>query len=178
MSIGHEAMHAPQYMQIPLFTTSETRFPKIFSFFGNGFQPSPSTLDFNGGGGDAAGAAGLPAVVAVAGGFAAGAALGAGVMGLRGVAGGLDMTTLSPFSQSVLLHEKSRLRRHTCQPSLQEVLPTVLATKQATLESTRRYRTQPFPLAHIPDNNPYKSGKNSNGHRNTAETTVHLEVLL
>jgi len=50
MSMGQEAMQAPQYMQIPLLTTSDTRLPNIFSFFGNGFHPSPSKLGFNGAG--------------------------------------------------------------------------------------------------------------------------------
>lgn len=49
--MGQEAIQAPQYMHMPLFTTSVMRLPKIFSFLGSGFQPSPSTLDFNGGGG-------------------------------------------------------------------------------------------------------------------------------
>src|SRR5213593_3634004 len=97
MSIGQEAIQAPQYMQIPLFTTSATRLPKIFSFFGSGFQPSPSTLDFSGAGGGAAGA-GLAAVgdgVGPAGGLAAGGeagiALGAGTVFSGGRAGGVDM---------------------------------------------------------------------------------------
>src|SRR5712692_11070746 len=89
MSIGQEAMHAPQYMQIPLLTTSETRFPKIFSFFGRGFQPSPSTLDFRGAGVWVGGAGGFPAGTALAAGLAAGVGFGVG-FGF-GAAGGLDM---------------------------------------------------------------------------------------
>src|SRR2546425_5864681 len=91
MSIGQEAIQAPQYMQIPLFTTSDTRLPNIFSFFGSGFQPSPSTLDFSGTGGGAA-VAGLATVgdgVGPAGGFAAGVAVGAGGFS-GGRAGGAD----------------------------------------------------------------------------------------
>jgi hypothetical protein len=48
MSIGHEAMHAPQYMPRFLFTTSWMRLPKILSLIGRAFQPSPSTVDFRG----------------------------------------------------------------------------------------------------------------------------------
>src|SRR6267143_4175726 len=48
MSIGQDAMQAPQYMQRFLFTTSWMRLPKIFSLIGRAFQPSPSTVDFNG----------------------------------------------------------------------------------------------------------------------------------
>src|SRR2546428_2210127 len=48
MSIGQDAMQAPQYMQRFLFTTSWMRFPKILSFIGRAFQPSPSTVDFRG----------------------------------------------------------------------------------------------------------------------------------
>ena len=58
--MGHEAIQAPQYMQMPLLTTSVMRFPNIFNFLGSGFHPSPSTLDFSGigaGTGDAAGLA-------------------------------------------------------------------------------------------------------------------------
>src|SRR2546422_8234618 len=94
MSIGQEAMQAPQYMQIPLFTTSDTRLPNIFSFFGSGFQPSPSTLDFSGTGGGAA-VAGLATVwggVCPAGGFAAGVAGGGGVGFSGGRAGGAGMS--------------------------------------------------------------------------------------
>ena len=94
MSIGQEAMQAPQYMQIPLFTTSETRFPNIFSFFGKGFHPSPSTLDFSGGGAGTGGAAGFAAAGGADIGFAEG--MGVGVeFGFGGV-GGLDMIIQSP----------------------------------------------------------------------------------
>src|SRR2546425_9435406 len=94
MSIGQEAIQAPQYMQIPLFTTSDTRLPNIFSFFGSGFQPSPSTLDFSGTGGGAA-VAGFATVgdgVGPAGGFSAGVAVGAGVGFSGGRAGGAGMS--------------------------------------------------------------------------------------
>src|SRR5712664_4642155 len=47
MSIGQDAMQAPQYMQRFLFTTSWMRLPKILSLIGRAFQPSPSTVDFN-----------------------------------------------------------------------------------------------------------------------------------
>lgn len=95
MSIGQEAMHAPQYMQSPLFTTSVTRLPKIFSFFGNGFQPSPSTLDLSGARGGAVDA-GLAAVVgegSPAGGFAeaTGVVTEAGTVFSGAPAGGVDM---------------------------------------------------------------------------------------
>src|SRR5256712_9238034 len=46
ISIGQEAMQAPQYMQRFLFTTSWMRLPKILSLIGRAFQPSPSTVDF------------------------------------------------------------------------------------------------------------------------------------
>jgi hypothetical protein len=48
MSMGQEAMQAPQYMQMPLCTTSAIKLPKILSFIGRAFQPSPSALGFNG----------------------------------------------------------------------------------------------------------------------------------
>src|SRR5216683_1211497 len=48
MSMGQEAMQAPQYMQRFLFTTSWIRLPKILSLIGRAFQPSPSTVDFRG----------------------------------------------------------------------------------------------------------------------------------
>src|SRR5881409_703334 len=100
MSIGQEAIQAPQYMQIPLFTTSATRLPKIFSFFGNGFQPSPSTLDFNEAGGGAADA-GLATVGDDAGpasGFVgvAGEVTGVGTVFWGGPAGGVDISSSAP----------------------------------------------------------------------------------
>src|SRR5262245_5589964 len=127
MSIGQEAMHAPQYMQIPLFTTSETKFPKIFSFFGNGFHPSPSTLDLNGVGAGAGGAAGFAARTGPAVGLAAGAGAGVGVG--FGAAGGLDMIIQPPSLRSVRHRAKCRRRRHTCLPSLREASPDVLGTR-------------------------------------------------
>src|SRR5713226_8899063 len=95
MSMGHEAMQAPQYMQIPLLTTSVTRLPKIFSFFGRGFHPSPSTLDFNG---VSAGASvgGLAVGTAPGTDFTAGVELVGGGTGLAGATGGFDMGLSSP----------------------------------------------------------------------------------
>src|SRR5215472_6935426 len=98
MSIGQEAMQAPQYMQMPLLTTSETRFPKIFSFFGNGFQPSPSTLDFRGVGGGVAGTVGFAAGAGPVAGLAMGVVVGVGFV--LGGAGGLKMIFHSPSSLS------------------------------------------------------------------------------
>src|SRR6266704_3938460 len=46
MSMGQEAMQAPQYMHRFLFTTSWMRFPNLLSLIGRVVQPSPSTVDF------------------------------------------------------------------------------------------------------------------------------------
>src|SRR3989442_9981726 len=61
MSMGQEAMQAPQYMQRFLFTISWMRLPKILSLIGRAFQPSPSTVDFRGIAWGAAAAAGFGA---------------------------------------------------------------------------------------------------------------------
>jgi len=77
-------------MQIPLLTTSVIRLPKIFNFFGRGFHPSPSTLDFNGVMVGTEATAGLDGGVTPAG-LAAGVGLVAGTTGLAsGAVGGVD----------------------------------------------------------------------------------------
>src|SRR2546428_11622284 len=48
MSIGQDAIQAPQYIQRFLFTTSWMRLPKILSLIGRAFHPSPSTVDLRG----------------------------------------------------------------------------------------------------------------------------------
>src|SRR5215467_10233515 len=170
MSIGQEAMQAPQYMQMPLLTTSETRFPKIFSFFGNGFQPSPSTLDFRGTGGGAGGAAGFAAGTGPVAGLATGAGVGVG-FGFGGV-GGLDMIIRPLSLQSVRRHVMCRRRTRTCQLSGREVSPIALATKRAIPENILRCHTRQFPPAHIRGSNLCKSGRNSSGRRSIAGTIV------
>src|SRR6266849_6068080 len=104
MSMGQDAMQAPQYMHIPLFTTSVIRLPKIFNFFGNGFHPSPSTLDFNG----VAGGTRADAFAGTAGGTVT-VGFGVVVGGLAEVGfevwGGADILSF-PSSRQVLLHAK------------------------------------------------------------------------